>query len=177
MEEKQIVSKAQKGDKDAFSSLIKRYELSIYRISYSILKSNNDCMDATQEAILKAYESISRLRNLESFKSWFFQIVVNECYSILRQRKKIVMFEKEKTIPYEEAKYNDLEFFQLVNELEEEFRVTILLFYYEDLQIKHIAEITGVSTNTVKTRLHRGRIKLKQLLEEEKETEVSSSER
>lgn len=177
MEEKKLVHKAQKGDKDAFSALVKKYEVSLYRISYSILRSNNDCMDATQGAILKAYESISRLKKLESFKSWFIQILVNECYGILRQRKKVVMLDKEKTISYEETHYHNLEIYQIINELEEEFRIVILLFYYEDLPIKTIAEITDVSINTVKTRLHRGRLKLKELFQEVEKEEVNSNER
>ncbi|WP_185806874.1 sigma-70 family RNA polymerase sigma factor [Bacillus sp. HMF5848] len=175
MNEKRLVKKAQRGDKEAFTALIKKYELSLYRISFSILRSNVDCMDATQEAILKTYESISGLKKLESFKSWLFQIVVNECYATLRQRSKVVLMDKEKVVPYEESQFSNLEFFQLVNELDEEFRMVIILFYYEDLQINTIANITGVSVNTVKTRLHRGRAKLKEILNKEKENEVKNS--
>jgi len=82
------VKKAKKGNKDSFINLINYCEASLYRISSAILKKDEECVDAIQEAILKAYYSIHKLKEPSYFKTWITRILINECYKILNNKKK-----------------------------------------------------------------------------------------
>lgn len=66
---------AKKGDKSAFSKLIKIYEKDLYRVSIAMLKNDDDALDGIQDAILKAFKSIKNLREPEYFKTWLIKIL------------------------------------------------------------------------------------------------------
>jgi RNA polymerase sigma-70 factor (ECF subfamily) len=78
------VKLAQKGSKDAFVRLITAAEKSMYRVAKAILKSDNECADAIQESILKAFKSVGGLREPQYFKTWLIRILINECKVILK---------------------------------------------------------------------------------------------
>lgn len=82
------VRKAQQGDRDAFTRLIKNMEGNLYRIASSILKSDQEKLDAAQEAIIKAYVSLPTLNHPRFFKTWMIRILIRECMRIARSRKK-----------------------------------------------------------------------------------------
>lgn len=79
---------AKKGDKEAFSRLIKIYEKDLYRVSIAMLKNDDDALDGIQDAILKAFESIKNLRKPEYFKTWLIKILINSCNVIINKKKK-----------------------------------------------------------------------------------------
>ena len=74
--------------KETFCRYIRQYETDMFRFAKSIVGTQADGEDAMQESILKAYENIDTLRSRRKFKAWIFQILANECYQILRNRKK-----------------------------------------------------------------------------------------
>lgn len=159
------VSRLKVGDKDTFIKLIQENKASLYRISKSILKNEADVEDAVGETILKAYKNIDKLRNSESFKPWIMKILVNECYSIGKAHKRLELCEdlNEYEGTYEDNRDNSLMFY--VEKLEEEFKTVVILFYYEDLSIKDIGRVLGISEGTVKSRLSRAKSKLKAMME------------
>lgn len=152
-----------------FATAVKSYQNNMFRLSKSILRNDQDAMDAVAEAILKAYSGLASLRSFDSFKPWIMKIVVNESYIIAKKRTKIdyaaevqpdaVAFDNPST---------DTGLFDLVNELDEEFRTVVLLFYYEDMSIKEISKTLNISAGTVKSRLSRARQKLKTAIEVER---------
>ncbi|MGM1046337.1 MAG: sigma factor [Bacillota bacterium] len=87
------VERAKEGNHEAFINLIKPLELQMYNIAKAIVRQDEDCADAMQEAILKAYKSIANLRNPSFFKTWLFRILINECNTILRKRSNVVSFQ------------------------------------------------------------------------------------
>jgi len=116
------------------------------------------------EAILKAYDHLDSLRSFSSFKPWIMKIVLRQAYSLASRRQKVVYLEdlevaEEKTPPEEHR-----ELWCVVNTLAEEFRLTTLLYYYEDMSIKDIAKTLDLPVGTVKSRLARAREKLKEML-------------
>lgn len=156
---------AKKGDKQAFERLIDEYKLSLFRISKSILRKEEDIEDAFQETIIKVYEKIVYLRKEEYFKTWLIKILINECNTILRNRKKTIYMEEINTHDSEiEDSYKNFELMNAINSLEEELRTVTLLFYYEDMPQKTIADILGIPNGTVRSRLSRARKKLRELL-------------
>ncbi|MGO5073258.1 sigma factor [Clostridium sporogenes] len=77
----QLARLAKKGDKAAFSKLIKIYEKDLYRVSIAMLKNDDDALDGMEDAILKAFKSIKNLREPEYFKTWLIKILINSCTS------------------------------------------------------------------------------------------------
>ncbi len=137
----------------------------MYRVSKSILKRDEDCEDAVHEAIVKAFSKLGSLKNDSFAKTWLIRIVINECYGVLRQRKREVYSEE---ITKEEAKKEDYsELYTALNKLPADYRVTIVLYYIEGYSVSETANILRVSEGTVKSRLSRGRKKLRGFLEEE----------
>lgn len=160
-----------------FVEAIKSYQNNMFRLSKSILRNDHDAMDAVGEAILKAYSKLASLRSFDSFKPWIMKIVVNEAYSIAKKRTKfdylsdIETNEANTTItanssgvvnPFDSSSSG---LWEIVNDLSDEFRVVVVLFYYEDMSIKDIAKAIGISSGTVKSRLSRARQKLKTAME------------
>lgn len=153
-------------NKKQFTEQVLEAEKSLYHIAKSILKEDEDCADAMQNAILYAFEKLHTLRNEMYFKTWLTRILINECNHIVRSRKKQISYEDY----YEEAqaltKQEDYsEVFEAVMELERPYRVPFVLFYVEGFSIKEICQILNLSQSTVKTRLYRSRKLLKEKLE------------
>lgn len=148
-----------------FCANIAEYKFNMFRLAKSILHNDADAEDAVGEAILKAYANLSSLRNMKSFKSWIMRIVINESYAISNNRKRIIYVDEieiEKKVKATE----DNGLWEIVKDIDDEFRVVTILFYYEDLSLKEISRVLDLPLGTVKSRLFRARNKLKNLLNE-----------
>ena len=124
-----------------------------------------DAEDAVSEAVIKAWEHLDKLRKKEKFKSWIMTILANETKNILAKKKKIELMESLDN--FDKAVCTDgTGLWEMVMELPEDFRMVVILYYYEGFSTKEIAKILKISGGTVKSRLSRARQKLKVLLEE-----------
>ena len=137
----------------------------MYRVSKSILKRDEDCEDAVHEAIVKAFSKLYSLKNDSFAKTWLIRIVINECYAILRKRKREIYSEEITEAEAEKQDYSEL--YTALNRLPADYRVTIVLYYIEGYSVSETADILKVSEGTVKSRLSRGRKKLRSFLEED----------
>ena len=148
-----------------FCDNIKNLENGMYRLSYSILKNEEDAKDAVQEAIYNAYKKLETLKDKRKFKSWIYKIVTNTSFEILRNKKNYIDIEQE-NIPAEKIDIDtNLTLWKAVQGLEQPYRTTITLFYYEDMSIKEISEITGSKVDAIKKQLSRGRDKIKEVID------------
>lgn len=139
----------------------KRY---FYRVAKRILRNEEDVEDAIQEMILKAYKAIRNLKNEEYIKTWLTRILINQCNNIINKNKSIIYFD-EAVEEIEETNYSKIEMIELINKLGYSLRVVAILFYYEDLPQKDIAEILDIPVGTVKSRLSKVRSELKSMME------------
>ena len=141
-------------------------EKSMILLALSILKNEYDAQDALQNTLIKAYENFTCLRAQEKFKPWIFQILVNECSNLLRKRTDYLSFEEtEQTAGiYERDIAQTMDIWQSVQSLKAEYRTMIILYYYEGLSLKQIAEILNISPDNAKKRLQRSRDALKNAL-------------
>ena len=156
---------AKKGDKVAFERLFRKHSVSLYRVARGILKCESDIEDATQETIIKAYQKLSSLRSDLYFKTWLIKILVNECNYIVRANKKTAnLVETEPACS--NSPYENFELFSVVQSLDSDLRIVTLLFYYEGLPQKDIAEVLELPVGTVSSRLSRSREKLRALITE-----------
>src|SRR5690349_14961071 len=87
MDEPILIQAAQRGDVDAFNTLVLAYQSQVYNVAYRIMGDEAAASDATQEAFISAYRSLKGFRG-GSFKSWLLRTVTNACYDALRYRKR-----------------------------------------------------------------------------------------
>ncbi|KAF6573743.1 sigma-70 family RNA polymerase sigma factor [Paenibacillus polymyxa] len=164
---------AKQGDRKAFVALMKHMESDMYGMARSILRSNEDCADAMQEAMLKAYQSLGELREPRYFKTWLLRILINECRLIIRKQKRIVPVAEFIKEPSTSGGYEQIELREAIDHLEESMRTVISLHYLRDMPIREISEVLDVSEGAVKTRLHRARRTLMDLLQNRGERKVT----
>ncbi|MGL5348574.1 MAG: RNA polymerase sigma factor [Peptostreptococcaceae bacterium] len=152
-------------NRETFIQKVIDIEDTLYRVAKTILTHNQDCEDAVQEAILKAYDKLSTLKQEQFFKTWLVRIVLNECYSLKRKEIIKVPYEEcHKNINNEEA-YDYNELYKAINKLPDKVKITIVLYYVEGYSIEEIKQILKIPSGTVKSRLSKGRKLLKLKLE------------
>ncbi|MEK3985618.1 sigma-70 family RNA polymerase sigma factor [Paenibacillus sp. FSL K6-3166] len=155
------IKKAQKGDHEAFTRLFRQLESQLYRLAKTILLKDEDCADALQETTLKVYKGLTNLKQPKFFKTWVIRILINECNQLLRMRERTIAVAEIPEEPvgsyvhFEDSGNVDLQSF--INQLDESLRLAIMLFYYDDLSIKQIADVLDISEGAVRARLHRAR--------------------
>ncbi len=137
----------------------------VFLIALSFTKNTQDAEDIMQNAFLKLWESREKFENEEHIAKWLTVVTSNESKNLLK------FYKKRASVPEldlsEEFSFNDCEdkeLFKAVMSLPPKLALVIHLFYYEDLSVKEIAKALKISENAVKTRLNRGRTKLKELL-------------
>lgn len=152
-------------NKDTFIDRVLEAQSTLYHVSKSILTHDQDCEDAVQGAILKAYNKLDTLKKEQYFKTWLVRIVINECYSLKRKEYPQVSYEEY----FESAKADDKkdysELYLAIQKLPEQIRITIVLYYVEGYSIEEIKDILEIPAGTVKSRLAKGRKLLKIKLE------------
>lgn len=158
-----LVKRAQRRDMEAFVDLMEKHKTGLYKVAKSYLSSEEDVADVMQETVLSVYEHIQELKSVSYFKTWMTRILINHCKDLLRQQKRYLVSGQlpENT---QEAPESDREFYRLVGELPEDYRAVFLLYYGEGFHTREIARILDMNENTVKSKLRRGRDRLKQVL-------------
>jgi len=150
-------------DAVTFQQEVKRMEKLLFRIAWSYLGSSQDVEDAVQDALIKAWEKRRTLRDQAQFKAWLARILVNQCKSVLRKRKKWSFYPLDEEIqaPPEEKESQVL---QAVQKLKPSMRTAVIMYYLEGCSVKEIAKVQNCPQSTVKTRLHSARKQLKKAL-------------
>ncbi len=166
MEYATLVRKAKNGDGNAFSKLIKVYEKDLYRVSKAMVKNDDDALDCIQDTILRAYENMEKLEKEQYFKTWLIKILINRCNSLMSKRKKVISYSEVFTEGKEDNITEKIEVKSAIEKLEDELKVLVMLYYFEDMSIKDIGESLKIPEGTVKSRLSRARTYLKELLED-----------
>lgn len=156
-------------DAQTFQQEAMRYEKLLFHISYAILHSSDDCADAVQEALLRAWKSRDNLRDITAFRSWLCRILVNTCNDMLRKRAKEDYSPLPEDLPAPKPEHDPMELREALDALPPQQRAMVVMHYLEGWPVKDIAETFDLPQGTVKTRLMYARRKLGQWLSEEKE--------
>jgi RNA polymerase sigma-70 factor (ECF subfamily) len=171
-QDKELVRRALHGDKDAFGELVRKYQSAVYGLCFHLVGDFTDAQDLAQEAFLRAYLDLYQLREPSKFAGWLYRLTENICKMWLRKRKPetvpLDMVNPDDLIssspsPQEEMEKEELKFIvrRAINSLSEKSRLVLTLYYIDGLSYKEIGDFLGVPVSTVKTRLHRARLKLK----------------
>ena len=167
---KDLIKEAKKGDADAFGRLYASLSHELYRFALYYLHREADAEDAVQDAALSAYKNIRYLKKPESFRSWFFKILSNECkkYLLKRSNRQEDLTDEFPTLADVSSGQDHalrFELAELMNALPDDDRQIVLLSVLEGYSSKEIAQITGIKANTVRSRLSRSLHKLRAELE------------
>ncbi len=180
MDELALIASAQKGDVRAFNQLVLLYQSMAYNVAYRILNDPDAAADATQDAFLSAYKGMKKFRG-GSFKAWLLRIVTNACYDQLRVKKRrptsslddmpveaehSSFLRDEAQSPGELLERQELGHFLQsgISALPMEQRTVLVLSDVQGLSYQEVAAIMDLSLGTVKSRLSRGRARLRDFL-------------
>lgn len=155
-------------DKETFCAGIVDCQETMFRAAKAILQNDQDAEDAVQEAICTAFARRDSLREMDKFRPWVLRILTNKCYDACRRRRNTVDLEAAGEVPAATGldTAERLSLWQAVMSLSDDLRATVTLFYYDGMSVREIGGILGISEAAVKTRLSRGRARLRQLLDE-----------
>lgn len=152
--------------KEQFCEVVQASRKKMYRVAYRILQNQEDAKDAVGEAIVKAYEKIDLLRNEDRLEAWIMQIVLNVSKNMRIRRSREVYGETEKILKQREVWDHHDELWDIIEKMPPKYGDVLHLFYYEEYTMDEISEILNVPVGTVKSRLNRGKERLKKLLKD-----------
>ncbi len=165
--ERALIENVLQGDKDAFRVIVEAYSPKVFALIISMVDNREDAEELAQDVFVKVYFSLQKFKSDSSLSTWIYRISYNTAISRLRKKRRLVCkdeiekfpvidsdFEEEKEKKWTlEENYTKLE--SALKTISQKDRFLIDAFYYRDLKIAEIAEITEQSTTNVKTRLFR----------------------
>ena len=178
----ELVRRAQGGNDEAFEELVRRYERKVYNIAYRMMGNPEDASEALQDAFLRAYRFLKKFEFKSSFYTWLYRIATNVCLTKLRKRKSPVVMSldepvgSDSDIPLDipDYKYNPVKMYQqrelrealqdAVDALPTDYRTVVVLRDLEGLSNEEVSKVLNLSVPAVKSRLHRGRLVLREKL-------------
>ncbi|MGG3280979.1 RNA polymerase sigma factor [Paenibacillus solani] len=150
-----------------------KYTNRLYRLAFTLTYSKAEADDRVQDGFIKAYYAMNSFDHQRDPFSWLAKIVINECKMAKRRCFREIVTDilpERLTASTEEAvvrlSTND-EMYEAILKLPEEMRIPIVLYYFEDLSVQQISDITGIKEGTVKSRMARARARLNRSLKEE----------
>jgi RNA polymerase sigma-70 factor (ECF subfamily) len=182
-DEQSLIARICKGEPSLFATLVKPYERRVYATALALLRNDADAQDVAQEAILKAFANLRQFRGESKFSTWLIQITVNEAR--MRQRKQRGdLFEPIAELQDEEGAYTPRDFAdwreipsealerseirallaKALASLAQKYREVFILRDVEQISIEETAEVLNISIASVKTRLLRARLMLRDIL-------------
>ena len=177
-----LVTASQQGDTRAFDELVRRYRDKVYRLSFKILRNEDDAAEALQDAFLSAYRGLKNFKAESTFSTWLFRITTNASLMKYRKRRNNLVSLEQSQNPGDGAEAMQLpdwsaqpldelldsETRQVMEEgkalLDEDLRTVFTLRDEEGLSNAEVAEILDLSVAAVKSRLHRARLRLRDRL-------------
>ncbi|QOD62197.1 sigma-70 family RNA polymerase sigma factor [Polaribacter haliotis] len=167
-----IINKILKGNTNAFSELIDTYKDLVFSLAIKMTKNREEAEEISQDTFIKAFKNLGKFKGDSKFSTWLYRITYHTCLDALKKNKNHSnSFElNEITLNHIESTDNALQTLErkerakimdiCLLQLPEDERSILWLFYYKELSLKEIIEVTSLSEANIKVKLHRGRKKL-----------------
>ncbi|WP_340063724.1 sigma-70 family RNA polymerase sigma factor [Ascidiimonas aurantiaca] len=162
------------GHTDAFAFLVKEYEDMVFTIARKLLKDTEEAEDMAQEAFIKAFRALPSYKGDARFSTWLYRITYNLCLDRLKKKKKLPVNDLDVVATIKDSSEDALSLLEDIDrkmliksaiaKLTKKDQLLITLYYYEELSLKEIKEVTGLKENLIKIRLYRSRKKLLEIL-------------
>lgn len=180
--DEQIAGKVQNGDIQSFGLLMERYQKKMIRYAGKFLFNPEEAQDLVQEVFIKTYVNIRNFDLDRKFSSWIYRIAHNEFINAGVKKSKLSFFSFDFDVLFphltaKETSDGDLNRQELketidkyLNRLDSKYREPLVLYYFEEMDYKEIAEILRVPVSTVGIRIKRAKLKLKDIIKQSPET-------
>ncbi len=174
--EQALIQRAQKGDHDAFATLVDEHQLYVYNLALRVVKDENEALDLTQETFVRAWTALPNFKGQSQLRTWLYRIVTNLCYNRLPNLRRSlndlgddVMEEIPETkfnAPADEFESNETKkhLHQAINQLDEQYRLLVTMRYQNELSYEEIATSLNLPLGTVKTGIFRAKAQLRNAL-------------
>ena len=182
VDDQRLIDQCLDGDAAAFGELVRRYQDRLYSTVYRLVDNPDDAQDVVQDAFLNAYQSLDRFKGDSLFFTWLYRIAVNTAISHKRKQRVLLSIDagRQGAQPLDDSEYSRpgealerAEQGQRVQHalarLSPEHRTALILKDMEGQKYEEMAEILNVPIGTIRSRLHRARAELRELLEKEGE--------
>ena len=183
MNEQEMIRLAISGDASAFECLMREHENKMYAVALRMCGNREDALDCSQEAMLRIYRSLSRFKGESSFSTWVYRITMNVCLDELRRRKTRTASSLDTMLeagysPVDEEDTPEKHFVrseqrraieECIALLPEDMRAAVVLLDMQNFSYEEISAMLKTNIGTIKSRISRGRSKLREMLQEQKE--------
>ncbi len=174
MDEAAWIQQAQHGDMEAFARLVSLYQAPVYNLAYRMLGERMEAEDAAQETFLRAFRNLGQYDRTRPFRTWLLSIAAHYCVDCIRRRRPVLALDDEIATGRVGANPDDAviawetreRIQRLLMRLPAEDRAVVTLRYWYDCSYEEMAQILGTTVSAVKSRLHRARLALAQMLRE-----------
>ena len=170
-EDRLILEQIQKGQKELFVLLVKRYERSVFSMGVSFFRNADDASDFTQDVFLKVYRSLDGFEGRSRFSTWLYRIAYNTALNNAARKKEYLSLAEEEIVPdgdtpERKALRGELRaaVLEAVEDLPDRYRVCVDLFFFYERSYQEIEVITGFPVNTVKSHVFRAKKILREKL-------------
>ncbi|MCI0461509.1 MAG: sigma-70 family RNA polymerase sigma factor [Gemmataceae bacterium] len=180
-----LIAECLQGRTAAFGELVRRYQDRLYSTVYRLVDNPDDAQDVVQEAFLHAYQSLDRFKGESQLYTWLYRIAVNTAISLKRKQRVALSMDSGRSMvggtePLDPSEFSRPEHAleqaeqerriqKALNRLSPEHRAVLILKDMEDQKYETMAEILQVPIGTIRSRLHRARLELRELLEQDEE--------
>lgn len=187
-DDRQLIERCRSGDREAFDELVRRYERQVYNLAYRLSGNYDDASDVVVEAFVRAFQGLHTFRGDANFGTWLHRVVVNTFLDMRKRSKGRQHISLEEQIeldgdtftrqiedtspgPQELVEQEEREAVlqRAIAQLSPERRILIVLYHFENLSYEEIAQILKLPVGTVKSRLNRARLALREILEPSRE--------
>ncbi len=181
--DEEIAAQVQKGDIETFQLLVERYEQKMGRYARRFLFDGDEAKDLVQEVFIKAYVNIQGFDTDRRFSPWLYRIAHNEFVNALKKKKKeranISLFDLDVLLPSlkltaketADGGFNQQELKKMLegslDRIPQKYREPLVLYYFDEMDYKEIADVLRIPVSTVGVRLQRGKIMLRKLVPEQ----------
>jgi len=178
-DDRRLIADCLGGRRDAFGELVSRYQARLYNAALRLVQSPDDAADVVQDAFLNAYQSLHTFKGDAEFFTWLYRIAFNTAISLKRKKRPTLSLESQSgetgIDPDDPSEYvkpgaalerteDERQLSEAIGRLSPEHREVLLLKDIEGMKYEDIAEILGVPIGTIRSRLHRARLELRDLL-------------
>jgi RNA polymerase sigma-70 factor (ECF subfamily) len=177
--EQSLIQRAQKGDPDAFATLVDEHQRYVYNLALRVVRDENEALDLTQETFVRAWTALPNFRGQSQFRTWLYRIATNLCYNRLPLLRRSLNDLGDDVLPdvpelgdsgsnpQRAIESNEIrnQLHQAIDQLDANYKILIVLRYHDELTYEDIASLLNLPLGTVKTGLFRAKEKLRLALQ------------
>lgn len=160
-----LVKKAIRGSKSAYGELIAEYQVYLYKTAFLYVKNEADSLDAVQECVTRGMLAIGKLKEPRYFKTWITKILLNCIWQDKKKTQTVSLEEYQEKGVENYLIEEKVDLYDAIDSLKAQYKTVVILFYFQELKIREIAQIMDIPEGSVKVYLYRAKKQLREWLE------------